>query len=358
MLLHLGQPFTVEDIDGPLCAEHCNLGGWPGIDQVGAHILAAHHDVGAAIGLAGDNADLGHRRLRIGVDDLGPVADDATVLLHGSRHKARTVYKGDQGDAKGIAEADKSRDLVRGIDVQHAGQPGGLVGNDTYNLTVEPRKAHHGVASKESVHFEKAALWPASAWASPVKNARDDLADVVRVRVFQRNQFVQQRICPIRLVCGWQARGRSGIVRRQIAKQFPGRCKGLVLISHYKMGDPADGGMCLRAPQCLKVHILAGHRLDHFRPRDEHVADALSHDDKVCEARGIDRTPGTGSQHHTDLGDDPAGLGIAPEELTVARQAPDALLDARANRVIEKDKGSTGTGGQIQDLADFLRLCL
>ncbi len=113
-----------------------------------------------------------------------------------------------------------------------------------------------------------------------------------------------------------------------------------------------------RPAQGLKIHLLTGDRLDHFRPGDEHVANALGHDDKVGQARGVNRTSCTWPQHHADLGDDTAGLGVAPKKLAVTSQAPDPLLDARAYRVVEADKGRPGSDGQVQDFADLLRLCL
>ena len=53
---------AVQDVDRAFGAHHRDFGGRPGEDEVGAHLLAAHREIGAAIGLAGDDRDLRHRR--------------------------------------------------------------------------------------------------------------------------------------------------------------------------------------------------------------------------------------------------------------------------------------------------------
>ncbi len=130
----------------------------------------------------------------------------------------------------------------------------------------------------------------------------------------------------------------------------------MVLVGSHKVSHPTDRGVGLGPAQPLKVYVLAGNRFDYLRPGDEHVADALGHDDKVGQARGIDRATSTRSQHHADLRNHAAGLRVAPEKLAVAGQAPDPFLDACTHRIVEADKGGPRTNGQVQHLADLLGL--
>jgi len=51
-----------QNIDCPLRPHHGNLGAGPGVGDIGAQELTAHHHVGAAIGLARDDSDFGDRR--------------------------------------------------------------------------------------------------------------------------------------------------------------------------------------------------------------------------------------------------------------------------------------------------------
>jgi len=50
------------------------------------------------------------------------VADDAAALLIDSGKKTRHIHKRNQRDVERVAEADKPRRLIGGIDVQHAGE--------------------------------------------------------------------------------------------------------------------------------------------------------------------------------------------------------------------------------------------
>src|SRR5438067_3471274 len=54
--------FAHHDLDRPLGAHHADLGARPGDDQVGLIGAAVHHVVTGAVGLAGDDGDLGHGR--------------------------------------------------------------------------------------------------------------------------------------------------------------------------------------------------------------------------------------------------------------------------------------------------------
>ena len=91
--------------------------------MVGAQVPRAHGDVGAPVGLAQDHGHLGHGGLGVGEQQLGPVPDDpAPCSWCGAGQVARAVGQGQQGDVEGVAEADEAGGLVRGVDVQAAGQ--------------------------------------------------------------------------------------------------------------------------------------------------------------------------------------------------------------------------------------------
>ena len=117
-------------LTAPSGPHHRDLRGRVGEVDVGADVLAAHDDVGAAVGLARDDGDPRHRRLAEGVEQLGAVLDDAAVLLVDAGQEARDVDEGDEGDVEGVAEAHEARRLLRGVDVEHAGQVRGLVRDD------------------------------------------------------------------------------------------------------------------------------------------------------------------------------------------------------------------------------------
>ncbi len=135
-------------------------------------MLRAHDVVGAAVRLARDHGELGHGRLAVGVEQLRPVLDDAAVLLRDARQEARHVLEGDQRDVERVAEADEARALHRGVDVEHAGEHGRLVGDDAHRVAAEVREADDDVLRVVGVHLVEAPL---------VHDTRDDIVNVVRL---------------------------------------------------------------------------------------------------------------------------------------------------------------------------------
>ena len=74
---------------------HSDLGLWVGQVHVRTDVLTVHYVVGAPIGLPSNQRDLRYRGLGEGVEQLGPVLDDAAPLLLRTRQKA-----GDVNDVK------------------------------------------------------------------------------------------------------------------------------------------------------------------------------------------------------------------------------------------------------------------
>src|SRR6201999_3155742 len=115
-----GEVAAVEDADGALGAHDGDLGGGPGEVDVAAEVLGAHDVVGAAVGLPGDDGDLGDGGLGVGVQELGAAADDARPLLGHARQEPGHVDEGEDRDAVGVAGADEPGGLLRGVDVEAA----------------------------------------------------------------------------------------------------------------------------------------------------------------------------------------------------------------------------------------------
>ena len=72
------------------------------------------------MGRPGDDGDLGDGSLSESVEELGPVADDASILLGSSRQETRHIFKGDQRNVESVAEPDETSALDRSVDVQAA----------------------------------------------------------------------------------------------------------------------------------------------------------------------------------------------------------------------------------------------
>ena len=182
---------------GFLGTEHChgtrgthngNLGVGPCVVEVGAELLAAHHNVASTIALAEGDGHLGHGCFAVGVEQLGAVQDDGIVLLAGAGEEAGNVHQTDDGDVEGVAEAHETGTLAAGVHIEHAGVAGRLVGNDAYALAVETGEADDDVLGKLGLNLEELTI---------VGNGCYHLVHVVcHVRVVGQN-LVQQVLLAI-----------------------------------------------------------------------------------------------------------------------------------------------------------------
>src|SRR5262249_15843460 len=93
-----GELAAVEDVDGAGGAHDGDLGGGPGEVEVTAEVLGAHDVVGAAVGLAGDDGDLGHGGLGVGVQQLGAAPDDPGPFLGHPGQESRDVDECQDGN--------------------------------------------------------------------------------------------------------------------------------------------------------------------------------------------------------------------------------------------------------------------
>src|SRR6202042_980098 len=121
----VGDVFAVDDVDRALGTHHRDLGRRPGVVEVGEHVLGRHHVVGAAVGLAGDDGELRHRRLGVGVEELGAVADDPVPLLVGTGQEAGDIGEGQDRHVVAIAGADEAGRPFGGLAVGAAAGGGG-----------------------------------------------------------------------------------------------------------------------------------------------------------------------------------------------------------------------------------------
>jgi hypothetical protein len=114
----------------------------------------------------------------------------------------------------------------------------------------------------------------------------------------------------------------------------------------------------LGAAELFRGHRLVGDGLDHLRAGHEHVARVAHHEDEVGHRRGVDVAAGAGAHDHRDLRDDAGGGDIALEDLAIAAERRDALLDAGAAGVEQADDRRAHLQRHVLDLHDLLGMCL
>src|SRR5690606_27351353 len=108
----------------------------------------------------------------------------------------------------------------------------------------------------------------------------------------------------------------------------------------------------------LERDVLAGHRLDHARPGDEHVRRLVDHDGEVGEGGRVDVSAGAGAHDQGDLRDNPGGMGVTAENLAVQTQRDHALLDASTAAFVDADYRGSGFEREVHNLDNLLAVNL
>src|SRR4029079_4485289 len=143
----------VQDVRCALGPHDRDLRCGPGDVHVSAEMLGAHDDVGAAECLADDDGDLGHAGLCGGIDELGAAPDDSVPFLVGTGKEAGDIDEGDDGNVERVAGPDEPRGLLRGVDMEAAGELGRLVTNDADGTTLDPPEADDDIRCKKWLYF-------------------------------------------------------------------------------------------------------------------------------------------------------------------------------------------------------------
>ena len=144
------------------------------------------------------------------------------------------------------------------------------------------------------------------------------------------------------------------VVRREEREELARLGEAGLVVGRREVADAALGRVRRRAAEVFLRHLLVGHGLDDVRAGDEHVARALDHQDEVGDGGRVHGAAGARPQDAADLRDDAARQGVPEEDVGVAGERLDALLDARAARVVEADDRRADLDREIHHLADLL----
>lgn len=253
---------AVEDFRRTLGAHHRDLGGRPGIVDVGTDMLGSHDVIGAAIGLAGDQRHHRHGGLAIGEEQFCAVLDDAAIFLCGARQEARHVDQREDWDGEGIAEPYEAGGLARAVDVEAAGQHHRLVGDDADRLALDAHEADDDVLGEGLLDFEEITL---------VGDGRDQFLHVVGLVGTVGDQRVEPFLQPCRIVVEGPERRLLAIVERQEIEQCAHLLQRLDVVLISAIGNRGFLRVRARAAQFFRRNDLVGYGLHHVGTGDEHV---------------------------------------------------------------------------------------
>ena len=124
--------------------------------------------------------------------------------------------------------------------------------------------------------------------------------------------------------------------------------------SQAKCATPDDLVVRVRAAELLHRHVLVRDRLHDVRARDEHVARLAHHVGEVGDRRRVHGAARARAEDRADLRHDARRQRVPQEDVGVAAERDDALLDARAARVVEADHRRAVSHREIHHLADLL----
>ena len=174
---------AIENVHRPCAAHDRQLHPGPNKELVRPHLAGAHRLLGPAVALAQHHRDLRHGRLRIGVEELGAVANNSLFLLLPSWKESGHVHQGHNRDIKSIAEANEARPLIRGVHVQASRQEHRLIGDKPDGVTIEPPQSDGQIARELGLEFEKIPV---------VHHRLDDLEHVISLAHIVGNNFIQR----------------------------------------------------------------------------------------------------------------------------------------------------------------------
>ena len=257
------------------------------------------------------------------------------------------VDERDERDVEGVARPHEARGLHRRVDVEHARERAWLVADDADRVPAEPRERAHDVLGPVRVHLEELAV---------VDDALDDALHVVRlVRAVRDDRVERTRSSRSTGSEGARVRRRVEVVLREEGQEVARLLEARLLVRCREVRDTRLRRVRRRAAELLEAHVLAGDRLHDVGAGDEHVRGLLDHEHEVGDRGRVDGAARARPHHERDLRNDAGRLHVAPEDLRVAGERDDALLDPRTARVVDPDDRAAVLHGQVHDLADLLR---
>src|SRR5262249_49077546 len=148
----------IDNINGAFRTHHGNLRRWPCKVHIRPDMLGSHNTIGSAISFSSydryfRDSSFGEREKQ-----LGAVLDDAAELLLRSGQKTGNIFKRDEWNIEGVAEAHEPCAFYGCIDIQHARQKGRLIGYDTHRAAIQTGQTNDDIFREMLVNLEEVAV--------------------------------------------------------------------------------------------------------------------------------------------------------------------------------------------------------
>ena len=192
------------------------------------------------------------------------------------------------------------------MDVEHAGEVGRLVGDDTDHMPVEPGESAHDVGGPCLVDFEEVAL---------VDDVGDDVANVVGLGGVGGHDAADPGAGAVGRVVGGQVGWQFPVVAGEEAQQVAHVGEAGVLVVVGEVRDSGHAAVGVGTAEFLLGDFFAGDGTDHVGPGHEHLRDAADHEDEVGEGWRVGVAPAQGPRMTLIW-------GMTPEARTLREKIP------------------------------------
>ncbi len=272
LVLRLGKRVLEDDVHGAFRAHDRDFRRRPGQHDVRPEGLGTHSDIGPTVGLPGDQRDLGYRRLAVGIQNLGAMADDAAIFLGSPRKETGHIDQGQQGNIEGVTGPDEASGLIAGVDIETTGHDLRLVGDDTDRFTIDPGITGDQIGGEIRLILHELAI---------IDDGEDHIVDIIGFVGVFRNQGIERTDLSVHIIGAFHRRRLPQVVRRQIAEELPDPLDTDLIGFGDEMGIATDLVMGHGAPEVLRRHLLPGYRLDDLGPGDEHLRGLVDHENEI-----------------------------------------------------------------------------
>ena len=236
------------------------------------------------------------------------------------------------------------RAALREALLSSTGQVFGLVGYDTYRLSVEAGETDDDVLGVIALDFEELAI---------VDDGTNYLIHVIRTVGAIGDNLVERVFETVDGVVAGNEGSLFEVVLRDIADELANNSQCLFAVFGSKVSYTRFNRVNFGTTEGLLCYILARYGFHYLRAGEEHVGDTFGHDREVGQGRRIYGTTGAGTEDSRNLGNHTRSHDVTLENLGITGQGVDTLLDTGTTRVVEADTGRTHLHGHIHDLADF-----
>ncbi len=232
-----------DNVRSPLGPHNGDLRRGIGEIDVRIQVLAGHGDIGSAVCLARHHGYLGNRGLAVGIDNLGPVLDDPSVLLLNPGEITGNIYKCNQWNVEGIAGTHEACTLHGCFDVQATGQETRLIRHDPHRHTVEAAETHDHVHGIMLMRFQKHTV---------VQHLPNKILHIVRKAGIGGDQLVEPGIDSSRIVRTRRIRRTFPVVLGKVGQKLANPVQGVPVRVFGEMGHTALGVVGHGSAQVLR----------------------------------------------------------------------------------------------------------